>query len=307
MEFSYEQVYKFFSDVHLKKKVQILSDCISFVEKIVGCKLSESSKNQVKNKFDSQLRKFKELFETSHRTMKDVEKRCSNSWKETLIVIPKEWFISPKTLEPSSSNYRKVGRPKKPLNTLKLSSSYNVAAQLAKEAEFNPVILLRALKYVASRHREQNSGFCQIISKAITNIEQINDYHLVKKTDEKMNRLSALESYGIIIDNSMSKATYLSLRMKLKAKGADLLPAYEHILHIKQECRPNSITVEDERAFTTVLSLSIHTITRIVKSEEKLIVDYFLANNLNILEAEIIFSYGGDGCTSIPQFHQLDD
>ena len=79
------------------------------------------------------------------------------------------------------------------------------------------------------------------------------------------------EALAYILDTKQSKSQYMKTRLGAKQRGADIYPAYRHILEAKKRCYPDGIHVNDHKAEIPLQSLLNHTGKRIIQVQKTVI------------------------------------
>ena len=119
--------------------------------------------------------------------------------------------------------------------------------------------------------------------------------------------LTSEEALAFLYDNNFSKHQYLNIRIACKERNADIYPTYYKILKAKLLCRPDGIEVTDKVAKVPLNSIVKHTANRIVLLQENVIQQYMDANNVDICDAKMVFSYGFDGSSGQAKYKQKFD
>lgn len=87
----------------------------------------------------------------------------------------------------------------------------------------------------------------------------------------------------------------MNSRLENKKRNCDIYPTYNAILEAKKNCRPSGITVTELSAEVPLRNLLDHTVKRIILLQTDVINNIIEKTNNDIIQTEIIFSYGFDG------------
>lgn len=124
---------------------------------------------------------------------------------------------------------------------------------------------------------------------------------IVKLTPEK--------ALSFLLDQSLSKEDYISMRLLVKGQGADIFPPYNSVREAKILCRPpvTAISITENKAKVSLKALLDRTGKRIFDMQKELLLQY-IQHVLNPVEKELetvfICSYGFDGTTGNSQYKQ---
>jgi len=205
--------------------------------------------------------------------------------------------------QPSTS---KKGRTQKDPIDYGRRSRENMAHSFAKQCSYSLAIGVTVAKIIAAETGNKNLE--NIFKTILKDLSDADDFILLRKSNIPNTMpimMTDMEATSWLIDYSLSKREYMDAREEWMKRNANVLPPYHHIQNIKLECRPKDITVTDKKAFTTIKSLSTHTVERIVDLRKAKIND-LLSQTKEDIELEMIFAYGGDGTTGLSEYNLND-
>ena len=136
----------------------------------------------------------------------------------------------------------------------------------------------------------------------------------IRKTLESKNtvpvtKLTPSEGLAFLLNQNLTKAQYLALRLTSREKGADIWPSYHEILAAKLDTRPSDIEITDHSALVPLQQLLYHTTSRILEKypsiENEMI--QIASDNDDQLTATLIFKLGFDGSGSHHRHMQPDN
>lgn len=310
MNVSREKLHTFFSTISPKSNaLDVFHKTISFLEAEFGSEFTETGKAALRNSIDYQFRAFATEYQAVSRKFDRIKNRFKNTWSDTVLTVERRWLLCNNESLPCTSasvltqSKKPRGRPNKSVAELSKSSKYERAKKLANDYENNIEIILRGLKIAALNNN--NTHLSELVDCIKKNLHTLDDYIFAKKSEiKKVQRMNPLSALGIVLDYKLSKNSYHGLRLNALQYDCDLYPPYNLVRETKTVCRPTTMEFTDKKASTELKDLSVHTASRILKVKEEYLVQLVKENMINIIEAEMIISYGGDGTTGQSMYHQ---
>lgn len=121
---------------------------------------------------------------------------------------------------------------------------------------------------------------------------------IIKKTSE--------EALAFILDNCLSKSTYLNMRLESKSCGADIWPIYNNVRTVKEKCRPSkeTISIHENVAAIAVQSLLNHTAKRIIDKQAAVILQTLRKTDYMKINTVLTCTWGFDGSTGHSAYQQ---
>jgi len=150
-------------------------------------------------------------------------------WLDSIFSIPN---ISIKNVASDSAPV--VGRPSISFHEKSDRSKRLEVAAISKKYNNDPLKLLMACRHAARISGQKNiAAVVKEILKSSTNSQKM----LCEPTPVII-KMTPLEGLTYLLDRNMSKDDYISMRLIVKSRGADIFPTYAAIATAKAECRP---------------------------------------------------------------------
>ncbi|KMQ87394.1 dna-mediated transposase [Lasius niger] len=163
---------------------------------------------------------------------------------------------------------------------------------------------------MACRHAVRQSGHKDLtpilkeISKSpqrpakVRKLLDISTLTIIRKTPE--------EGLAFVLDNCLSKSTYLNMRLESKSCGADIWPIYNDVRKVKEKCRPpkETISIHENVAEVAVQPLLNHTAKRIINMQAAVILQTLRRTDCMEVDTVLTCTWGFDGSTGHSAYQQ---
>lgn len=120
-------------------------------------------------------------------------------------------------------------------------------------------------------------------------------------------KLTPEQALSFLLDRSLSKDDYVSMRLLVKRQGADIFPMYDSVRNAKAFCRPPeaALSITECEAKVSLQSLLDHTAKRIFDLQKDVLLQYVQQFTDNTdLETVLICSWGFDGSSGHSPYKQ---
>ena len=219
---------------------------------------------------------YKKKWKSANYTVKNFEKKFVNWLNEYLIVRKKD-------NEPTASR-----RGRKPV-------AFDNSSNKTKKRRVSCLIESHSsneLFFAANKKFRDESVV--IAAKNVLNISNT----------DKATKYSADEALALIIDASLTKASYQLIRSGALEKEYNIYPAYNDVRDAKLKCYPANITVEDYSASVPLKDLMTHTLQRICAVQEP-VLRHLILNDKAIKTMTLTCKAGFDGATGQSIYKQV--
>lgn len=112
---------------------------------------------------------------------------------------------------------------------------------------------------------------------------------------------TADKALAYLLDNNFTKQQYLYTRYESKIRNVDIYPLCKDQAASKIKCRPNCVEISEENTMVSLQALLPHTAKRIVMMQKE-VLESLMTNNNNLMEADLIVSYGFDGSSGYSNY-----
>ncbi|EFN87479.1 hypothetical protein EAI_09657, partial [Harpegnathos saltator] len=146
------------------------------------------------------------------------------------------------------------------------------AAATSSQNENNVQRFLMACRHAAKLSGEKDLN---VILKQIQNTpERTNKIRKILKEPHSSSivKLTPEKALSFLLDRSLSKEDYISMRLLVKGQGADIFPPYNSVKEAKILCRsPTLISITENKAKVSLKALLDHTVKRIFDMQKEVL------------------------------------
>ena len=181
------------------------------------------------------------------------------------------------------------------------------SARVSEDLSHDSSLITAAASYAASKTGKRDLAF--MLREVLRSPSRPSKFRRLIETKPTTNTAYTLEeALALILDLSLSKQQYITLRLGAKCRNADIYPSYNNVLQFKQTCRPpsSSVVFTETVAKIELQALLNFTAQRIVQLQDEVITQHSLRTN-TILNATLICSWGFDGSTGQALYKQKFD
>lgn len=241
-----------------------------------------------------------EKFVAAKRMIKRFN-QLNKEWLNSEFKIPDLNTIN---VEKPSSEIR-PGRPSIEFKDKSKRSQRRESAEISAQCKHDPLRIV-----MACRHAVRQSGHKDLtpilkeISKSpqcpakVRKLLDISTLTIIRKTPE--------EGLAFVLDNCLSKSTYLNMRLESKSCGADIWPIYNDVRKVKEKCRPpkETISIRENVAEVAVQPLLNHTAKRIINMQAAVILQTLRRTDCMEVDTVLTCTWGFDESTGHSAYQQ---
>lgn len=211
------------------------------------------------------------------------------------------WLLSSMTVVVEKINDQvasenQMGRPRLSYSDAGSRLKRKMAKELADNEENNTSLLVHAASVSAKKAKMSDTAF--VLKNTLSTSSSSSEIRKKLSFSEPV-PLTPSQALAFLIDNSVTKAQYNSMRALNKSQFSNIYPCYNKVREAKLECRPTGVNVTETRAEVSLQNLLNHTASRIF-----LLQDDVFKKHQNIADVKLIASYGFDGSTGQSMYKQ---
>lgn len=194
------------------------------------------------------------------------------------------------------------GRPVIDFNNMSDRSKRRDASRISAELKHDPQRIMNACRYAANY--SGNRELYAILGEAAASPAKIKK--LIDTPQIALKPKTPTEALQFMLKNSMSKSSYMDMRLECKLSGADIWPTYNVVREAKLQCRPSKedIVLSEKKADVSLQSLLEHTARRLIKLQYDVIIQNMQNTNVFVTEAVLMCSWGFDGSSGYSTYKQ---
>lgn len=181
------------------------------------------------------------------------------------------------------------GRPKKDFKISSLRSKQRSVKTLVKNLSPEQLSFATESSLVMSGKRRAAKVMKLALESSPRSLKRMQQS---KSNTPSFTPYTPVEALALIVDTSMTKEDYLKVQRGAKARGANIYPAYNQILQIKQTCYPENVTISDIEARIPIQKVLDHTVTRLFEVQKEVI---SLHLPPEVFEIDVYYKWGLDG------------
>lgn len=306
--FTKREIIELFDEARVDDISEAVNYILTKLNLKVGDVMHTKKHDQLKVAVKTLKSKFKLRWEASKRTLIRFQARNA-VWLESEFLI--SHFSCPDNLENLGEkiSISKSGRSNVAFDQKSQRSKRRDAATISNQNENNPQRILMACRHAARLSGEKDlftvlkqiQDTPESARKIIKLLENSQSSSIVKLTPEK--------ALSFLLNRSLSKEDYISMRLLVKGQGADIFPPYNSVREAKILCRPPAaaISIIEDKAKVSLKALLDHTGKRIFDMQKEVLLQYIqqvLDPAEKELETIFICSYGFDGSTGHSPYKQ---
>jgi hypothetical protein len=286
--------YKDIVEVFKENQGNELIAALGFVERRTRHRTSPDKIEKLREKIRSMLKFVKSKLQKLSRHW-DRFFELNEKWLDT------DLYLGESEISASSVKTRGPGRKRQSFDSLKDRAKRARIEKLRDVSENNPILSLEVAQSSASKNKQQD--MYKLIKFVIQNQDKALEIYN-QCISGKPKKLTPLESVALIHRAGYSKMQYEEMRKTNNSRNSKIFPPWKSLHEARLECRPNNITVKDNKAEVPLDELLNHTLKRIILVNKQAFINYCEhSNNMN-LTVEFVLSYGYDGSSSFSQFNQ---
>lgn len=295
-----------------KAKVDDTSEAVNYILTKLNLKVEDvmhtEKYNQLRTAVQNLKSKFTEKWKASNRTQIRFQEKNS-VWLESEFEIPNFPRLNNLEIFDEKFSMSKTGRPNLPFDNKSKRSKRRDIAAISNQNKNDPQKILMACRHAARLSGEKDlfvvlnliQDTPERARKIRKLLEDSQSNNIIKLTPEK--------ALSFLLDRSLSKEDYISMRLLVKGQGADIFPHYHSVREAKFLCRPPvaAISVTENKAKVSLQALLDHTGKRIFDMQKEVLLQYIqriLDPAEKELETIFICSYGFDGSTGHSPYKQ---
>ena len=197
-------------------------------------------------------------------------------------------MVNPSTSE--SKITAKPGRPQLAFEKKGTRAKQIQVARVSDEMQHDSSMMAAAAGYAAKKTGKRDLAF--MLCEMIRSPSRPSKFRRLVEENQTITPYTVEEALALILDLSLSKQQYISVRIGAKARNADVYPSYDKVRQFKSICRPSleSLKFTDTCAKIELQALLDLTATRIIELQEEVITQFSLTTKTVLLDATLICS-----------------
>lgn len=223
-------------------------------------------------------------------------------WLDSEFTVP-SLQITDKNQQNSSTHVR-PGRPSLSYEEKSDRSKRRDSANISKNLGNDPQRILQACRHAAKTSGDKD--LFKVISEISKSPERPKKIRKLLDKPKSLTPKTPQEALAFLLDKSLSKDVYTSMRLETKSCGADVWPTYNKVREAKSVCRPpkETIKIEENKAEVSLQALLNHTAERLVILQREVILQSMENMKSKLMEVVLLCSWGFDGSSGHSEYKQ---